>query len=363
VTAAQCADRHLARLPGHFCPERRANARVCLSDLHRSSAIATLAGVVIALLIAGCGSTPRKPSATTGKPGGYYLDDGPGPNAPSNLDSIPDAMPRNEPYHRGANKPYTVFGKTYVPIVSGDRFKQKGVASWYGRKFHGQKTSNGETYDMYAMSAAHPTLPLPCYVRVTNVANGRSVVVRVNDRGPFLSERIIDLSFAAANRLDIARRGSGQVIVERVFPGDKPPPVEPPPSKAVSIPVLPSISPPDEEPVAAVDASLPGALPGALPAVEVPLSVPPNAIAASPITADAGSLFLQLGAFASRENAEIFRSRMQSELDWNREPILLSQSGALYRVRLGPYKNREEAQAVAEQVKASLNFSPIISKP
>ena len=299
------------------------------------------------LALAGCGSTPKKTSGSTSastKSGSYYLDDGPGPNPPANLDSIADAVPRNDPYHRGANKPYAVFGKTYVPNLANDRFKQKGVASWYGRKFHGQKTANGETYDMYAMSAAHPTLPLPCYVRVTNPANGKSVVVRVNDRGPFLSDRIIDLSFAAANRLDIARRGSGQVIVERVFAGDKPVAAETP-SMAVSIPVAPSVNPPEE--TFAAESTPP----------------PLNTIAASPITGDGNLLFLQLGAFSSRENAEIFRTRMQSELDWNREPILLSQSGNLYRVRLGPYKNRDEAQAIAEQVKASLNFSPIISKP
>ncbi len=345
----------LTRVLGHFCPASRANAGVWHFNFKRRNFGITAVCLLTALLLAACGSAPKKPPATaTGKPGGYYLDDGPGANAPANLDAIPDAVPRNEPFHRGANKPYTVFGKTYVPIVSNERFKQKGVASWYGRKFHGQKTSNGETYDMYAMSAAHPTLPLPCYVRVTNVANGKSVVVRVNDRGPFLSERIIDLSFAAANRLDIARRGSGQVTVERVFPGDKLPEPEPPPSKAVSVPVLPSVPPPDEEPIAVAT-------------LTAPLAAVPNAalnsITASPITGDSGVLFLQLGAFSSRDNAEIFRTRMQSELDWNREPISLSQSGNLYRVRLGPYKSREEAQAIAEQVKASLNFMPIIAKP
>ena len=342
-------DRHLGRVSRHFCSETPADAGVWLFKLGRT---ATLSTAIAALLIAGCGSAPKKPStSSSAKSGGYYLDDGPGPNPPANLDTIADAIPRNEPIHRGANKPYTVFGKTYVPNVASERFRQKGVASWYGRKFHGQKTAIGETYDMYAMTAAHPTLPLPCYVRVSNPANGKSVVVRVNDRGPFLSERIIDLSFAAAHRLDIARRGSGQVIVERVLPGDKPAPSDAPPSMAVSIPVAPSVSPPDEDPTV---------MP---PVPPVLLTTPANTIAASPISGAADAWYLQLGAFSSRENAEIFRTRMQSELDWNREPILLSQSGNLFRVRLGPYKNRDEADAIAEQVKASLNFSPIISKP
>ncbi len=119
--------------------------------------------------------------------------------------------------------------------------------------------------------------------------------------------------------------------------------------------MLPSVPAPDEEPIAVATLGAPLAA--------APLANAPNVIAASPITNDAGALFLQLGAFSSRENAEIFRTRMQSELDWNREPISLSQSGNLYRVRLGPYKSREEAQAIAEQVKASLNFMPIIAKP
>ena len=338
-------DRHLARRLEHFCPETLTDAGVWLFSLGRSSVIVS---AVVSLLIAGCGSTPKKnPPESTGKSGGYYLDDGPGPNPPNDLDSIPDAVPRNEPIHRSANKPYAVFGKTYVPNVSTDRFRQKGIASWYGRKYHGKKTASGEIYNMYAMTAAHPTLPLPCYVRVTNTANGKSVVVRINDRGPFLSDRLIDVSYAAANRLDILRRGSGQVVVERVFPGDKSLTAEPQPSMAVSMPIAPSISPPDE-----TVASLPAATP----------LLPANAIAASPITGNGSALFLQLGAFSSRENAEIFRTRMQSELDWNREPILLLQSGNLFQVRLGPYKSRDEAQAIGEQVKASLNFSPIISR-
>ena len=132
-------------------------------------ALATL----LALTLAACGTTPKKPEpakTTTTKPGAYYLDDGPGDNPP-NLDSIVDATPRIEPLHRGANRPYTVFGKTYTPNVANEPFRQQGIASWYGRKFHGQMTSIGNTYDMYAMTAAHPTLPLPSYVRVTNPAN------------------------------------------------------------------------------------------------------------------------------------------------------------------------------------------------
>jgi rare lipoprotein A len=300
--------------------------------------------ISLAALLAACSTTPKstptpKPSPT--KPsgqGGYYLDDGPGANPPANLDAIPDATPRAEKFHSGANKPYTVFGRTYVPQLNNDPFRQTGIASWYGRKFHGNMTSIGEIYDMYAMTAAHPTLPVPSYVRVTNPANARSVVVRVNDRGPFHSDRIIDLSYAAAHRLDIARKGSGQVVVERVFPGDAPREV-------------PRTSPP---PVAAASPTPPA------PVVNI---APPPVVSTSPITNDGAQLFLQLGAFGSQDNANIFRDRMARELDWNREPLNVVFKDGLWRVRLGPYTSRIEAEAIQARVKDSHDFSPVISKP
>lgn len=282
------------------------------------------------MLLAACGGAPKKPEPAkpapqpSARPGAYYLDDGPGANPPANLDSIPDAVPKNEPLHRGANRPYTVFGKTYVPNVSSEPFRQQGVASWYGRRFHGNPTSIGEPYDMYGMTAAHPTLPLPSYVRVTNPANGRSVVLRVNDRGPFHADRIIDLSYAAAHRLDIARKGSGMVIVERVFAGEPMPPVP-----------------------AAASAPTPA----------------PTDIAVSPIVPQAEGYYLQLGAFSSRDNAENFRLRMLRELDWNKEPIQLIHSEPWFRVRMGPYPTRAEAEAIAAEVRRSHDFSPAIQKP
>jgi rare lipoprotein A len=161
----------------------------------------------LALLVAACGSAPK---------GGYYKDDGPGAHAPSA--SIPDAVSRLEPLHRFANRPYEVFGRSYVPHASLKSFRQQGLASWYGKRFHGSKTSSGEIYDMYKMTAAHPTLAIPSYARVTNLANGRSVVVRVNDRGPFHGGRIIDLSYAAATKLGYVQAGSARVEVEAIVP-------------------------------------------------------------------------------------------------------------------------------------------------
>ena len=161
-----------------------------------------------------------RPGYTLKKGGGFYKDDGPGDNPPEDLDGIPDAVPRAEPHHRYANNPYSVLGKEYVPLKSSLGYKAQGIASWYGRKFHGQKTSSGEPYDMYGMTAAHPTLPIPSYVRVTNPANGQAVVLRVNDRGPFHADRVMDLSYTAAWKLGLVGSGSGFVVVESVQPGD-----------------------------------------------------------------------------------------------------------------------------------------------
>jgi rare lipoprotein A len=163
------------------------------------------------LCLGACGSTSN--------PGGYYKDDGPHERPPANFDRVADAVPRAEPLHKFANRPYEALGKNYVPMTSLQPFKQRGLASWYGKRYHGRKTSSGEIYDMYAMSAAHPTLPIPSYARVTNVANGKSVVVRINDRGPFRSERIIDLSYVAAHKLGLIQAGQGRVEVEAIVPG------------------------------------------------------------------------------------------------------------------------------------------------
>jgi rare lipoprotein A len=300
--------------------------RATPGNTDKSDPTKLIATLLATLILTACTTAPKKPDPAkpAPKPGAYYQDDGPG-DIPPNLDRIADAVPKAEPLHRGANRPYTVFGKTYVPNVSNEPFRQQGIASWYGKKFHGNPTSIGEPYDMYGMTAAHPTLPLPSYVRVTNLANQKVVVVRVNDRGPFHSDRIIDLSFTAAAKLDLARRGSGMVIVERVFPG-------------AAMPSMPVVT--------------------AAPAPQPP----PANIVVSPITPDAMGFYLQLGAFSSRENAENFRIRMTHELDWNQEPIQLQHAEPWFRVRMGPYATRAEAEAIAAEVRRSHDFSPAIQK-
>ena len=217
----------------------RADARSVHTPAMRRPRCRGLAGVAVlafaAVLLSACGSAPKRgegsaaaepPAASAAKPagrgGGYYKDDGPDEVPPDNLDAIPDAEPRLEPLHRFANRPYNVFGKGYVPATELRPHRERGRASWYGRRFHGKPTSSGEPYDMYAMTAAHPTLPIPSYVRVTHVASGRSVVVRINDRGPFHKGRIIDLSYTAAHKLGYINAGSAEVEVEQILPDELP---------------------------------------------------------------------------------------------------------------------------------------------
>lgn len=175
---------------------------------------------------AGAGASAPAPSAGARK-GGYYLDDGPGENAPADLAAIPDAVPRAEPLKPATMQPYSVFGRRYTPMTRLEPYRERGVASWYGRRYHGQPTSSGEPYNMYAMTAAHPTLPIPSYVRVTRPGTGRGVVVRVNDRGPFLQDRVIDLSYTAAAKLGFVEAGSAEVEVELITQFDDAPPAAP----------------------------------------------------------------------------------------------------------------------------------------
>jgi len=263
------------------------------------------------------------------KGGGYYQDDGPGENAPADLASIPDAVPKAEPLHRFANNPYFVLGRDYVPMRSRAPYKERGIGSWYGKKFHGQKTSSGEPYDMFGMTAAHPTLPIPSYVRVTNPANGKSVVLRVNDRGPFHSGRIIDLSYTAAWKLGYIGNGSTPVEVESIGPGDVPPP-----SLAAAAPAQKT----EDDPIARL-ASLPE------PAVQ---------------PAEARGAFLQLGAFGNPDNAESFRARIARELDWAGDKLRTQSAGTLHRVQIGPFASRAEAESMAEQVRSTLGIKPAI---
>jgi rare lipoprotein A len=305
----------------------------------------TLAAAV--LLVAGCASVspprtpaPSSPAAPPPSTGKYYLDDGPGLSPPSDLDAIAEPIPKVEPLHRAANRPYAVFGREYVPATSLTPYHERGIASWYGRKFHGQKTSIGEPYDMYALTAAHPTLPLPSYARVTNVASGKSVVVRVNDRGPFLRGRIIDLSYAAAHRIGIAQNGSGEVVVDAILPD----------TLAQSAEARPALEPVTQ--AVAVTAPL-------APAGEIRL--PQASADAAPLAPMQGGFSVQLGAFANYPNAQAFLDRVQNQLANIRVEAKIRQAGGLYRVYIGPYSGRSEAQRIGERITAAFGFPTTIA--
>ena len=305
--------------------------------------------------MAGCSTTGNR-----GPGGGYYEDDGPGSNPPTNaqLDAIPNAVPRIEPLANGANQPYVVFGERYVPDTSDKPFHEEGLASWYGRKFHGAKTSNGERYDMYAMTAAHPTLPIPSYVRVTSEVNGKTIIVRVNDRGPFHSKRIMDLSYTAAYKLGLIGPGSGRVIVDRILP-----------SEIREMVASGNIAPEDSQ-LTADEATHPVGL--SQPITTQPLSAPaPSPLpppaplpAAQAEAAPAGSAYyLQLGAFSKATNAQTLASRINTELNGMGKHAVAMQIAQLYRVRIGPYGTREAAMGDIPTVNAKTGILPSLIKP
>jgi len=288
-----------------------------------------LIAAALAITLSGCG-TPAK------RPGGYYLDDGPGAKPPANLDGIPEAVPRAEPINRGTSRPYVVMGRSYTPMTSHQPYQARGIATWYGRRYHGKPTASGEPYDMYAMTAAHTTLPIPSYARVTNLKNGRSVVVRVNDRGPFVDGRIIDLSYTAAHRIGVLGGGSAMVEVEAILPRNYGALLAAPAQPVPAAP-LPE-SPP---PVAARDPGSPAAQP-------------------IPVAAETGGHFLQLGAFGSRENAKNFLTRMKAQMDGLADNLHVFPRDGLYRVHAGPYASQPEARQAAERINQTFGVRPIV---
>ena len=268
-------------------------------------------------VLAACGGTPKRepPAAPASAPApgrpAYYKDDGPGDRLPADLDTLPDAVPVAEPLHRFANRPYTVFNREYVPATTLRPYRERGIASWYGRKFHGEKTATGDIYDMYAMTAAHPTLPLPSYARVTNVATGKSVVVRVNDRGPFLNNRVMDLSYAAAHRIGIAQRGSGEVEVEALVPAN---------------------------------------------VTRLAAARDPMPVASAP-----AGFVVQLGAFANNANAKNFLEHVQNQLTAAQVEAGIRQVNGLFRVYVGPYADRDEARRVSQRLETAFGFATTLA--
>ena len=303
-------------------------------------------GLAVAVGLTACFSAPPRPAPTV-------------PTAPvtppPKPDSIPEVIPRIEPRARSGNPPfYDVFGKRYYVLSSSVGYRERGVASWYGPGFHNVRTSIGEPYDMYGMTAAHKTLPLPAYVRVTNLQNGRSVVVRVNDRGPFVGNRIIDLSYSAAAKLDMLRNGTAMVEVRTIDPSA-------PPAITASATPAPAAAPPAATaltivaPAAAAPAS---SAPAAAPAATAPGTATPTA--GSGVTSPAAAataLFVQAGAFSDPANAERLAEKLRGG-NYGKVIVRDDQIAGrrMYRVRIGPVPSVAEFdRVVAALERAGIN--------
>ncbi|PNG58410.1 MULTISPECIES: septal ring lytic transglycosylase RlpA family protein [unclassified Variovorax] len=335
-------------------------------------ALALIAGAALVLL-AGCASGPR---------GGSGIGrDGPDANPPAGLGQVPDAEPRVEAIRGsgGTSKPYVVLGRSYVPIADDRPWRETGLASWYGRKFHAQSTASGEPYDMYAMTAAHKTLPLPSYVRVRNPANGREAIVRVNDRGPFHDDRIIDLSYTAAYKLDLLR-GVAPVEIERITnadiragtwrrgdtalaqaaPAQAPMaiaevPLTPTAADAVAVPAAltsPVVAMPRAE-VRELDALPP------LPAAAAE-TAPATAASESPPAPPTSGFWVQLGAFSQRDGVERFQQQVARSLPALAGALNVFAERGTYRLQAGPYASRDQARDMAEQARNGLQLAPMI---
>ena len=274
-----------------------------------------------ALLIHGCTQAPRVIDEMD-------IQDGAGELVDPRL--IANAVPKMEPVTRAGNSnPYTVLGETYHLLPTARGYKRVGTASWYGSKFHGRKTANGEVYDMYAMTAAHRTLPIPAYARVTNLANQRVIVVRINDRGPFHASRIIDLSYAAALKLGFADHGTAEVEIEVITPT----------STRVEAP-MPNVSP----------------------VVADRLSIP-EVRAAEERSIDhlpSGGVFLQIGAFAQRTSADRLQRAISAMTSL---PIEIIQHRELFKVKMGPIKNSTRLKMLQKKIRHQQNIVPFILWP
>ncbi|HLO95479.1 MAG TPA: septal ring lytic transglycosylase RlpA family protein, partial [Burkholderiaceae bacterium] len=331
-------------------------------------------------ILGGCASRAPLPS-TGGMPARAPASDRDGPEAqvPPDLMQVPDAEPRLEAIRKGGpNKPYEALGQRYEPMTDDAPLVERGLASWYGRKFHGRPTASGELYNMYAMTAAHATMPIPSYARVRNPANGREVIVRINDRGPFHPGRIVDLSYTAALKLDVLR-GVSPVEVERITyedirssawlrrdegsrlaqardardardarPGGPVPAGAPRGSAPVPAPA----------PVAALPQDLTPPVPARTPqaaAAPAPEDVgPPIAEGGAAPKAASKGFWVQLGAFSRMDGAEAFRQKLSQELGWMAPLLAIFKEAQLHRLQAGPYASREDARSAAERMRQAL---------
>ena len=327
--------------------------------------------VPTASALVACSSTPRSPSRSATPAAGR---DGPGANPPPNLAQVPDAEPRVEPLRNGGpNRPYEVFGRWYTPLTGDAALSERGLASWYGSKFHGRPTSSGEPYDMYAMTAAHKTIPIPSYARVRNPANGREIIVRINDRGPFHGGRVIDLSYTAALKLgvlnavapveverlthDAIRTGAWKQDGSRTLAAAAPAAREPAPVARSPV-VPPSVNPPEVPSGTVAAVAVAPSEPAATGMADDGVPEPPRT--ARPIAMAAPGYWLQLGAFRERDGAFDFQRKVEREVEWLSPLMAVFTDRELHRLQAGPYASRADAGGAADQVRSALQLVPLI---
>ena len=357
-----------------------------------------LIGLAAAAWLVGCASGPppspagggahlpaARPSPSIAAPNRDFDRDGPGLHPPPDLASVPDAQPRLEAVRPGGpNKAYAVLGQSYTPLAGDPPLVERGLASWYGNKFHGRSTATGETYNMYAMTAAHKTMPLPSYARVRNPANGREVVVRVNDRGPFHSDRMIDLSYTAALKLGLLG-GVAAVEIERITyeairTGSWRAPADPSAGRLADPSNDPSNDPIAEiarryatgpAGLAGLAADSPATGPAAVQPPPPPPPPPPPQPSAQPLPVEttaaaqaaaqaAPGFWLQLGAFGQRDGAVGFQQRVAREAGWLAPLLAIFNERKLHRLQAGPYASRADASSAAARLRDTLQLVPAV---
>ena len=298
------------------------------STLNRAAAVLSLL-----LSLSACSSGPSR----------YALRQDRAPGQDFNGKRIANAVPREEPRSKYGNKPsYVVMGKRYQVMTKADGFKQRGIASWYGKKFHGYRTSSGEIYNMYRMTAAHKNLPLPSYVYVTNLDNGRRVIVRVNDRGPFHANRIIDLSYAAAKKLGITGKGTGRVEISYIDPREYH-------QKRSRIAAF-NQAPPKQAKIAAKESAQKNTAKAQAKQTKV---LPKQQALEQTAVRQTNQVYIQVGAFANRSNADQMRSKIETLVKQKKVNTGYNIKNKLYRVRIGPLASAQEADRLMEQISRS----------
>lgn len=319
---------------------------------------ALAAGVVGLLVLGGCASGPGG-AGGAGRSAERGPDkDGPPPQgAPTlaELARLPDPVPQIEPIRAGGpNKPYVVMGQAYAPLTADVPWSERGSASWYGNKFHGRRTASGELYSMYGLTAAHKTLPIPSYVRVRNVRNGKEIIVRVNDRGPFHSSRVMDLSYAAAVKLDLAASGTGEIELSRLTFDDiragawqRGTVLDTDPTVAATVPLAPASGQ-----ATRTDAT---PAPG-----EDPMGEFLSRVEGRAYTPAAKGFWVQLATLGQREGVDRLQQRIGQQLDALLPLLAVFHEPPYFKLQAGPYQSRAEAQLAAAQARRALQLNPMV---